>query len=377
MTLKLPSDAAKASDRKITLDTGPVPFWQALDQFCAQAGLVETAPPASPTAGGNTTTFSSIVVVGGAAARTATDILRRDSDDKPVELILAEGKPAPQPTSLAGKLRVRLAPPDAPLPHQRKEDGDLLFALEVAASGGLQWQKAVGLRVERALDEDGRALPQLATSFRLPTPAAAGRGSVFVNGMPINPPGEELEGPAARLVPVRLRPAAERPVRKLRELAGTIVAQVRTPREPQISVTDVLKSAGKVVKGRHGGEVKVLEVVREDDGLIRLKVLVEGVAHGLTDMPANPFGGTVIINGRRLGDEDLLSSLNFALLDDRGQPFQVVKATSTGLRAGAAHEYELVYEPAAGTGPAAKFVYADWRTLFIDVPFRLKNVPMP
>jgi len=129
--------------------------------------------------------------------------------------------------------------------------------------------------------------------------------------------------------------------------------------------------------GRRGGEVKVLEVAKEEDGRVRIKVQVEAVTRGLTDAPLNPFGGTVIINGKRLGDEDLLDSTNFALLDDRNRSFQVVKAVSTGMRAGAAHEYELVYEPGTGMGAAAKFVYADRRTLFIDVPFRLNDVPLP
>src|SRR5206468_1759599 len=39
ITLNDPED--KLKDRKITLDTGEVPFWEALDQFCAKAGLVE------------------------------------------------------------------------------------------------------------------------------------------------------------------------------------------------------------------------------------------------------------------------------------------------------------------------------------------------
>ena len=375
--LKLPGDAAKLGQRRITLDTGSVTFWEALDQFCAKAGLVEKAATAAPNLGGNTTSVSSMVIVGGAAARTPTNILHPEIEEKPVELQLVEGKPAAQPTSLAGCLRIRLAPADTPIPQQRKEDGELLFALEAATHGGLQWQKAVGLRLERALDEAGRSLQSLPTSFQLPAPAGAGRGTVIINGMPVNPPTEELDGPAARLIPVRLKPTTEQPVRKLRELAGTIVAQVRTAREPQVTVNDALHSVGKVFRGPHGGEVKVLEVAKDDDGQVRIKVQVEAVSHGLTDGPANPFGGTVIVNGRRLGEEDLLSSTNFALRDERDRPYQVVKAVSTGVRAGSAVEYELVYEPGAGVGAAAKFVYADRRTLFIDVPFTLKDLALP
>src|SRR5207244_1000701 len=33
----------KLKERKVTLETGEVTFWQAFDQFCAKAGLVEQA----------------------------------------------------------------------------------------------------------------------------------------------------------------------------------------------------------------------------------------------------------------------------------------------------------------------------------------------
>ena len=65
------------------------------------------------------------------------------------------------------------------------------------------------------------------------------------------------------------------------------------------------------------------------------------------------------------------------MLDRKGKPFVTVKATSTGVQAGATHEYELVYKPETEQGEAAKFVYSDRRTLFIDVPFTLKDVVLP
>ena len=40
MPLRLAGDQAKLVARKVTLDTGEVPFWEALDQLCAKAGLV-------------------------------------------------------------------------------------------------------------------------------------------------------------------------------------------------------------------------------------------------------------------------------------------------------------------------------------------------
>jgi outer membrane protein assembly factor BamB len=378
VALKLPPELAKAADRKVTLDTGDVTFWEAFDQFCEKAGLVETWPAApAPDPGGNRITVSSVVIRGGGVVRTPTDVLRTAPDERPLELTLGDGKPAPRPASLAGALRVCLAPPDAPIPHHKKEDGEALFALDVAAAGRLQWQKAVGLRIDRALDEDGRPLAQLPTSFKPPA-AGAGQSGVIINGMPINPAADEPSGPAARLVAVRLKQPADKPAKKLKELTGTVIAQVRAPQEAMVTVENVLKAAGRTVKGRQGGAVKVIEAAKLDEGQVRLQVQVEEVSHGLADGSPGLLNATVIINGRRVGpDENLLSSLHFALLDEKGKPFRVVKAMSTGLRAGAAHEYELIYEPEPGQGEAAKFLYTDRRTLFVEVPFALKDVPLP
>ena len=40
----LGGDKTKMSDRRVTLETGRVPFWKAFDMLCQKAGLVEAAP---------------------------------------------------------------------------------------------------------------------------------------------------------------------------------------------------------------------------------------------------------------------------------------------------------------------------------------------
>ncbi len=287
---------------------------------------------------------------------------------------MTDGKPAALPMTLAGGVRIRVVPPDTTLPHARKDDGEVQIGLDVVADGRVQCQKAVGLRVDRALDGDGRPLAQLASWFKAPSSGVAGRSGVTINGLPVMPPPDEPEGLAARLAVVRLKTAGDRPPQKLRELTGTVVVQARTPQETLVSVPKVMEAAGRTVKGPHGGSVRIIEVVKDDDGRIRLKAQVEGVLRGLADIPPNPLGGTILVNGRRLGDEDLLSSLNFALRDERGKAFRVLRAVSTGVRTGAAHEYEFLYEAEAGQAEPARFEYSDRRTLFVEVPFALKDV---
>ncbi len=276
---------------------------------------------------------------------------------------------------LAFALSAQTWPADTVVPNNSKNEGETLFALEVLAENKLLWQKAVALRVTKALDENGVELAPLPVTLKMaaPTAASAVRSNVIINGTPIVPP-EEASGPESRLVPVRLR-QAEKPAKRLKELTGSIVAQVKTEAQPLVIVDNILKSAGKTVNGPHGGSIRVLEVTKQE-GILRIKVLVETAGRGLTDAPVVPFGGTIIINGKRLGEEELLSSQNFALLDAKGKPYRVEKAVHTGVRTTTAHEYEFSYL-LEDQGEPMKFEYRDRRVLFVEVPFTLKDVTLP
>jgi hypothetical protein len=372
--LKLLPDKTKTDDRKVTLDTGEVTTWEAFDKFCAAAGLVEIAPPSAgkPAAGG--IAGSSVTIIGGrmAIGSQPTDIMKSPAEEKKLEIALGDGKPS-TPTHYAGALRVRPAPADTVISNNTKNDGEALFALEVLAENKLVWQKAVALRVTKALDENGVNLAPLPVTLKPPPQAGAGRSNVIINGTPIVPP-EDNSGPESRLVPVRLR-QGDKPAKSLKELTGTIVAQVKTEAQDLVAVDNVLKSANQTVKGPHGGSIRVVEVAKQD-GSLRIKVQVEPAGRGLTDAPVLPFGGTIIINGKRLGEEEFLSSQNFTLVDAKGKPFRVEKAVHTGVRTTTAHEYEFSFLVDDQDEPA-KFVYRDRRVLFVEVPFTLKDVTLP
>jgi hypothetical protein len=375
-TLKLHGEIEKASERKITLDTGNATYWEVLERFCAAAGLREVPLPAAPKQQ-EESRISSMVIIGGAGgARSPTDVMRPAREERPAEILVADGKPPPVPTHVAGALRLRLTPPETEVPNHTRTAGEALFALEAAVDPGLRFQRVVAVRIDRAIDEEGRRLAPLPVALKLPTSTAVrARGGVIVNGVPIDPPDEP--NPAARLVPVRLK-QPEKPTAKLKELSGVVTVEVQTAPEALVVVEDILKAAGKTVQGARCGVVHVLEAARDENGPVLLKVQVEPASRGLGERPPLPFGGTVIINGRRYNaDEDLLSALNFELCDGRGRPYRMVRAIHTGRRAGAAQEYELTWAPGPRQGAPARFVYRDRRTVIIDVPFVLKDVPVP
>lgn len=374
-TIKLEGDRAGLAERRITLDTGDVTFWEAFDRFCAKAGLVETAAapaPANPGRAGG-----SVIVIGGNAPVVPRDVMQPDPSDKPEVLVLKEGKRSDLPTHYAGALRIMAQPPGTPVKGLQKGAGEALLGLEVTAEPTMRWQRPVGLRITRALDEEGRTLAALPVSFAKPASATPkGTVTMIINGVPVNPEGPGQETPT-RQVPVRLK-LGDRPAKGLKELGGTVAALVQSAPQTLATVNDVLKAADQTVKGAAGSSVKVLEVSRADDGQVRLRFVVEPPPRGIEDNSAMPNNAIIIVNGRVLGQNDEpLSAANFALLDGKGKPFKVIKAVNTGRRSGSAQEFDFIYQPVDGQGEPAQFVYSGRLTTVVDVPFTLKDVPLP
>src|SRR5262245_29464670 len=247
------------AERRVTLDTGETTFWQALERFCAKAGLVEVEPAWAPRprefSGGS-------VIIARGFAPTPTDILRPGDEALPPAVVLAEGKPSPLPTHLAGAVRVRALPPDSGPKGEEKKPGEILFALEAKAGPHLVWGRPLAVRVRHALDDQGQRLQQLPGPLEEEARAESGGTRFFLNQVPLGARSNEPESGQAH-VPVRLEPAAK-PSKALRELSGTIVALVRTPPEVLAVVDGVLKSEGRTVRIAQGGFLKVLEAARAD-----------------------------------------------------------------------------------------------------------------
>jgi hypothetical protein len=129
--IQVGGDKAKLAGRKVTLETGETSFWEAFDQLCHKAGLVEAA---------------------------------RDPNLPPGALHVVDGTPAPTPTSYAGALRVRVVPDSV----QRK-DGVAEFMLEMAIEPRFRQPKVLGAaRIETALDDDGKPLAGLEAPSQKP-----------------------------------------------------------------------------------------------------------------------------------------------------------------------------------------------------------------
>jgi hypothetical protein len=374
--IKLEGDDGKLAERKVTLDTGDTTFWPAFDRFCAAAGLVERGPaPAGEAPNPNGVSQSSVIIVNGNMRAQPTDILNGQATDRPEPLVLVDGPTRSLPAHVAGALRLEALPPDTHLPGQPKVEGEAVLALEASVEPRLKWHKVLDLRIDRLTDDQDQAL----TARVVPSAKAAAqrdRAAMFINGVPVYPEVDPSETDSRQLL-LRVR-LGKKPAKELRELAGTLTALVRTEPQTLVTVEKILEAAGHTFDGAAGGSVKVVEVSRQEEGTIKLRLHVETPPRSLEDGLTVPSNMVMIVNGRRVGgDEEPLTAANFALLDAQGHPFEVVKAITTGRRAGVARELELTYQPAEGQGDPVRFVYTGRRSALVDVPFTLKHVPLP
>jgi hypothetical protein len=134
--IQIDGDKAKLAQRKLTLDTGEISFWEAFDQLNQQGGLVEAG-----------------------------------NDGKAVgSLHVADGTPTLLPTAYAGAVRVRIVPDSI-----KRKDGVVEMLLEMAIEPRFRQPRVLGAaRVDTALDEKGQAVVALekpegkATATRAP-----------------------------------------------------------------------------------------------------------------------------------------------------------------------------------------------------------------
>jgi hypothetical protein len=365
-TIVLHDPEGKLKERKVTLDTGDVTFWQALDQFCQKAGLAEAKPedlfravpgpggrPLPPIRGGPAPATLPVVPadvprklpgldakpaekkpapreggaeVGAAVAAPAlavTVLAQAPPPAAPATLPAFDGPvPPPPPGGFGGGGRAGVWGGSAPAPGQitlvdgkAKElptdassavriraldrsdfftpagTGQALIPLEVTPEPKIQWQQTVGVNVEKAVDDQGQKLTKVMEEdnvggVALPGGGLARPGLVIRRGPPV------LAGAGAfhQQVPVRLK-KGEKEAKTLKELTGTITAQVLPPPERFLTVVNVMKAAGKTIKGEEGGSITIQDVKKAEDGTITITFEM--------DPPANiiPAGGSPLPSG--------------------------------------------------------------------------------
>jgi hypothetical protein len=422
----------KLKDRKITLDTGETTFWRAFDLFCQKASLMEVNAqampgpepmrlvPAAPGAPGPVPAKPVPDGVPGQAVGAETvpaqklppaapppapalvvmpQVRARMVRMAPVwgpsnaAITLVDGKPELLPTDATTAFRVRALGKGFPFGPTKEEEHRV--SLEVAPEPKVQLQRVIAVQVERALDDQGQLL-----SAALPE---ADPGAVAIPVM--------VWGGRYYQMVTCLKKGAKA-AKSLKELKGTVQAEVLTAVQPILTVENVLNAAGKTVKGTEGGFIKILEVNKTTEGtkirctmelppssipgsdspapvmavpavpIMPIRPALPGAVPPPGAVPA-PAPGQIpgifrlaapALPARGMGS----AGSGLTLLDDKNTPLPVsqsiqVRATDQGL----VTEYILTVPPGKDRGQPAKLVFSGQKNITMDIPFVLKEVRLP
>jgi hypothetical protein len=341
--IHLEDDLGGLAERKITLDTGPTTFWRALDQLCHTAGLVESAE--------------------------LPEIGEGDPGKPDNRVVLVKGQPSRLPTFHAGALRIR-SPARAADPLPKVGPDTTFFLLEARPAATLAWDGVVGVRILKAVDDKGQFLtqPSTGTGFALSKKAMQVPGADVFDAYTGH--WDTLPGnPRTLFIPLQ---TAKHPSKVLKELQGTLLAQVQVFR-PVASVDNILQAVGKKVEASTGGPLTILAVARQADGTVQVQITVEGLGHLARFVRVRP--GFVAIRGSSTPTAD-----HFALQDKDGRGFRLTRVEQDVIDVKGkpfGQEYRLTYQPSPGQGEAFRFIFSGQRPLTIEVPFTLKEVPLP
>ncbi len=390
----LQDPSGPAAQRPLTLDTGDVTIWEAVEQFCRKAGVSEFVS-GEPAQAGLPRLPAGVRVPGGRAAGAQAQIQLQMQVQAQLQMQMAangmrpaytvqagpvplvEGKAPSLPTCLAGAVRVRALPPDGPAAVAPRHAGEVVVVLEATAEPHLVWHGVEGAHIDRALDDRGQRLAQ-AWEPVTPTPSPMPPGFARARLRQLAVAGT-VPTAGTQQVPVFLK-KGEQPSKVLKELSGVLQADVMTPPEPVLAIDNLLQSAGKTVRRPEGGSLTLSQVEKTDSGMVLFNCELE--------LPPDVLPGTLNArhpagadrgpgHGARAGVEARLNGLH--LLDAHGSPLPIFPTSvQPRPRAGTiVWEYGFACSSTNGPAEAVRLVFVGSRTTTITIPFRLTDVPLP
>jgi hypothetical protein len=400
-SIQLHDPQKKLVDRRITLELPETTFWQAFDQFCEKAGLVEAnALDLANQNVGAGKGRPDIPLPPGAPVRPIARGFRVDGmagNNNPSALILVDGKPKKEPTLYAGAIRIRHLPPGTQVSGMPKQEGELEVPLQVNPEPKVAWHGIARVRIDKALDDSNQELAQetnqndpngdnvvfMANGGR----AIMVRGGISYRG--VNP-GNVQGGP--NQVGVRLK-KGDKNSKSLKELKGVVAVLAQTEPQTMLTIDSVVKTkAEDAFEFGEGGMIKVLKASKNEDGQIDLQVellLPPGVIPAGMPLMNNRVsrvrgGGKIAFAEDTSKTSGSTAAPNsgyggFNLLDADGKPIPYVGASSN-LEMLPDRTYKqictLTFKAGKDQADSAKLVFNGSRQVTVEVPFDLKDIPL-
>jgi hypothetical protein len=376
VTINLTGDQQKNEKRKITLDTGDVTFWQAMDQFCQKSGLSENEPTALPDGQNAEAQWERRMMF----RRMWIDYAYQ-SPIQQAPLTLQDGKPHSMPTYHAGAIRIRVWPPGFPknAPKINSREDELVLNIEITPEPRLGWQGLKGMRLEKVLDDQGQEIPApmpyIAEDSQTINEGFGGGFTRYYNGHVDN-------GSGSKFVAMRVQKPKGK-AKLFKQVEGKLAGEILSPLEPLISVNNIMESVGESFPSEHGGSVKVVEAAKGEGETLKLRVVVESPPRNNNGQIF--FGGGVFLQPQFQVEgeatDNYLAQIDreLSLLDSKGRHLKLIEASTNDQEnvANPTKEYHLTYDFPAGSPKASKLIYSGQRLVIVETSFTLNDVPLP
>jgi len=370
--LNVALDPARVANplRRITCETAVLPVWEALDSFCAAAGLREAY-------------LHELEIPKSTVARRGYVPPPPAPAADAVAVTLIDGTHEKLPGVRSSAVRVLALPAAFPGHKVTLGAGEVLLCLDVTPAPGLGWQEVAGVKVTRVIDSNGRAGG--AGTERDAQPQYDPNGVVFVgggafggravamrfdiNGNPVPPESQ----PNPRVVPVPLKLGSDSP-RSLKRLEGSVFAELQFPNQQLLAVADPARKTGTWFSAANDLRCCVAEV-RESPragqpGFVKVQL---------------EFPSPWAVNARRRGWNPgwpeaprMTQGYRVEAFDAAGKPLPQSangynESSDDGMRTIQTFTISLPH----GAGVPAKVAVVGPRPVTVEIPFALENVPLP
>jgi hypothetical protein len=374
--------------RHVTVDTGEVSFWEALDALCRAAKVSLRPSTFDPSAGdtGNAAVNAALGALPGGMVQlnAAGAVFITSASSSPTEepLVLQDGALPAYPTAILGAARVRLIP-DRWANRDRKPGDEVRWTLEVLTEPKLRWVTQPSVRLDGKQGVRVDTTPQAGADVA--APRAAARAIALGGGGIIGQAVAAARGVTRYEIPIYVKADAGVAIS---ELKGSLAGPVQAAAGAVATIADVTKDKASAAT-KDGTTITVKDYSRADDGTVTMTLDLERQMGGIA------FGGGIAIGGavpnravRRpgglippqiarnvAGADGMLESVK--LLDDKGRPYEMSMTKSETASRNGAITGSLTFEcqpPAADAKPGKLEIHGP-RSIAVETSFTLRDVP--
>ncbi len=367
-----------ALTKNITVDTGELPYWEAVEAFFKAAGLGEEVGP--PGVQQPDIAIQQKLIINGPSGDPYAIV--RPAGATPHRLIVTT---KPMPSFTGNGIRVK-ASSQPLLPGKDNVNKDVRLSLQVDPHPGLTLNEITGIDIRKATTAGGRTL-EITHETRPPLPGPQeemmlGGGAQQMQAIQIDGLDMLPQNMLPGLIPVTLKTGGEK-VKELQELSGVLTARLIAPKDTLFTLDRVKEAGGRQVMAADGLRITVHGAATRltRTAVVRLTMELDATTQSFLNfqVPFKGRGAFLTVTAHDGYGQSKGQAPDFYLMLPSGEMSKALSVAATAIdstETGTRYDLEVLFDKPEkwdGVGLTAK----GRRVVTVDMPFTLKNVPVP